>query len=765
MSRIEILPPLLTRIGFNEIDIKVYSATLGLGKVTIGELLVVTGLDPLTLIQSVKNLEELGFLKKTPGKTPQYFAMLPFLKEYIIIEKDALYSLDGVINALKGAKEEYREKKTKFGGTLELTGEGSVFDIHVVSGLIKQVVEALFQQYIEHSEQTENSASAFITETEKEVTGYLIKVMDQPFLFSTQLETFVQELNAFVKQFHHTAKHNSDVLAQTTEEQIQSSFENLKQIINNGLDSHTENHKEFLEKLAPDLDNALKDLVNNVTEIQESFLENYNRIWQESYSAWNLESKKVVDELSTEINNTFSDQIKQTQELRRSVEQIDRQTNFLSSKIAEALNGLEGSTMMKLGKGKKQVEAPLQDARDTVRNLANDLNESGLQLIDQHVLSLNEVRETLRSKLDHFQIAGETTIRTKKNELTDTTIEKIDLLPKNLLETLQNQTEMFATSSYDSCSEVTEKLKQNTVDQLTTTKDQVLKDFQSHDNEKTQIINKIQNDTIKELSKSKQDSEKMALELKEKLQDSLNNFQQKSEEKRNQLAMQLTELKQHLKDYKDEQKEQIIEQISEGEEIQINTLVSQVAAVIKDVDEILDSQMNSLLEKAMTFYQVVNTREDELRQVDGAASSYSFDGQHDTSIIVGEEAIKASITDIAMRSNYELLLVTPEVDEELIKEMMQYTKAQRVTLVSYFDKRHQSILRPLSERFTGLKLKHYDKKDVYCGILDGDNEAVFAFLTADSIPIAVRTSNELLLGLFKSAINRDVLFHSSDVEV
>ncbi len=754
MSRIDILPPLLTRIGFNEIDIKVYSATLGLGKVTIGELLVVTGLDPLTLIQSVKNLEELGFLKKTAGKTPQYFGMLPFLKEYIVIEKDALYSLDAVITALKGTKEDYKEKKNKFGGTLELTGEGTVFDIHVVSGIIKQVVEALFQQYTEHSEQTENTASAFITETEQEVTGYLSQVMEQPYVFSTQLEAFVQELNAFVKQFHHTAKHNSDVLVDATEEKIKSSFENLTQIINNGLEAHTENHKEFLENLAPDLDNALKDLVNELTEVQESFLDNYNRIWQEAYSAWTQESKNVVDELSSEVNNIFTDQIKQTQELRRSVEQIDRQTNFLSSKIAEALS-----------KGKKQVESPLQDARDTVRNLANDLNESGLQLIDQHVLSLNEVRDALRSKLDHFQIAGETTVRTKKNELTDTKMEKVDLLPKNLLELLQNETEKFASSSYDSCSEVSEQLKQNVVNQLGGTKEQVLKDFQSHDNEKTKIINKIQDDTIKELSKSKQDSEKMALDLKEKIQNSLEAFQQKSEDKRNQLAMQLTELKQHLNEYKDEQKDQIVEQVSEGEEIQINTLVSQVAAVIKDVDEILDFQMDSLLEKAMTFYQVVNTREDELRQVDSAASSYSFEGQHDTSIIVGEEAIKASITDIAMRSNYELLLVTPEVDEDLLKEMMQYTKAQRVTLVSYFDKRHQSILRPLSERFTGLKLKHYDKKDVYCGILDGNHEAVFAFLTADSVPIAIRTINELLLGLFKSAINRDVLFHSSDVEV
>ena len=104
MSKIDILPPLLTRIGFNETDIKVYAATLGLGKVTIGELLVVTGLDPLTLIQSVKNLEELGFLKKIAGRTPEYFGMLPFLKEYIVVEKDALYSIDGMVNSLKSAK-------------------------------------------------------------------------------------------------------------------------------------------------------------------------------------------------------------------------------------------------------------------------------------------------------------------------------------------------------------------------------------------------------------------------------------------------------------------------------------------------------------------------------------------------------------------------------------------------------------------------------------------------------------------------------------
>ena len=765
MSKIDILPPLLTRIGFSETDIKVYSATLGLGKVTIGELLVVTGIDPLTLIQSVKNLEELGFLKKIGGKTPQYFGMLPFLKEYIIIEKDALYSLDGVITALKASKEEYQQKKAKFGGTLELTGEGTVFDIHVVSGLIKQVVDTLYQSYVEYSEQAESTASEFVAESSAEIQGYLSRVMDQPFVFSAKLETFVQELNAFVKQFHHSAKQNSDILAQATEEKTTTAHENLLQIICNGLDAHTENHSEFLEKLAPELDHVLKDLVAQVTQTQETFIDNYQKIWQEAYNSWSSESKNVIEDLSNEVNILFSDQIKKTQELRRSVEQIDRQTNFLSSKIAEALNSIDTSAVLKLGKARKQIESPLSDARDTIRNLANDLNENGLQLIDQYVLSLNDVRDNIRSKLDRFQIAGETTIRTKKNELTGSAIEKIDLLPTELVNLIQTQVEKFAASSFDSCLEVTEQLKETTKERLSSTIEQTIQDFKAHDIEKTQIIDKIQNDTIKELEKSKQDAEKIALEVKEKIQTSLDQFKQRTSEKQNELAAQLTSTKQHLKDYKDEQKDQIIKQVTEGEEIQINTLVSQVASVIKDVDDILVSQLDSLMEKSMTFYQVINTREDELRQVDSAASSYSLEGQHNTSIIVGEEAIKASITDIAMRSKYELLLVTPDVDEDLLKEMMQYTKAQRITLVSYFDKRHQPILRPLAERFTGLKLKHYDKKDVFCGILDGNHEAIFAFLTPESVPIAIRTTNDLLLELFKSAINRDVLFHSSDVEV
>lgn len=64
MSDVNILPPLLTRIGLNENDIKIYTTILGLGKATIGEIMVITQLDALSTVQSVRNLEEIGFLKK-----------------------------------------------------------------------------------------------------------------------------------------------------------------------------------------------------------------------------------------------------------------------------------------------------------------------------------------------------------------------------------------------------------------------------------------------------------------------------------------------------------------------------------------------------------------------------------------------------------------------------------------------------------------------------------------------------------------------------
>ncbi len=763
---IDILPPLLTRIGFNETDIKVYSATLCLGKVTIGELLVVTKLDPLTLIQSAKNLEELGFLKKISGNTPQYFALLPFLKEYIIIERDTLYSVDGIVTALKNVKESYHQDKEKFGGSLDIKGDTHIFDIHIVSGLVKQLLDGLYDRFVTSTDYVENAAATFLKDIQGDVVKHLSAVVEHPLIFSTQLDAFIKELNAFIKQFHHSADQKGSQLLDSVLENIDETSTNLKQFIINGLDAHTGNHKESLERVPVELDGVLKEQIKQIDDLQDSFIEQYNQVWNQAYSSWTNETRTMVEELSRNINDLFTNQIKQTQQLRRSVEQIDRKINFLTTKIAETLKTVESSSRINIGKTKKEAEDLLIVSRNTVRDLANDLNEGGLQLIDQHVIGLNEVRDQLKTELDHFLISGDTNIRTKKKQIADNGVEKMNLLPNEVLNAVQNEIEKYASSALESCNQVTDKLKETIEKKLTENEESTNKQIKDFTKNHTDVIIKLQTNVINELEKSRQDTEKMGNATKSKIQKYIGQFDKVVEEMQQTYSSEVSSLKSDLEKHKENSKTDLIAQVNEAEEMQINTVVSQVANVVKDVDEVLLKQMDSLLEKAMAYYQVVNNREDELKQIDKAASSYNFEGQHNTSIIVGEEAINASITDIAMRAKTSLLIVTPEIDEDLLKEMMQYTKAHRITLVSNYDiRKHQTILRPLAERFTGMKVKHYPKKDVYCGILDSNNEAVFAFLTTDEVPIGIRTTNELLLQLFKNAINRDVLFVSDDIEV
>lgn len=766
MSDIDILPPMLTRIGFSELDINVYTAVLGLGKVTIGELLVIIGSDPLSLIQSVKNLEELGFLKKIPSESPQYFAMLPFLQQAIVVERDSMYGIDGILNSLEKANNKYQEARTNFGGKLELDQDDHFFDIHVVSGLIKQLVDSIYQNYLNELAEIENLSENFLEQFKEEINKEINPLIGYPLSFSNELENYVQELSAFIKQFKHTASTKQKQFLNDTDKQIEESFQDLREILLNGLDSHVENHKDFLEKVPQELDIVLKEYISEVTDIQNSFIESYNKTWEKAYNTWIEHSDKLVKDLSGQVNDIFTAQIKETQDIRRAVEQIDRKINYLSSKITEVNNVLESSSMISFGKTKKQIGESLQEIRESIKNLGNDLSESGLQLIDKQVINLNEIRDQIRTNLDKFQISGSTDIRTKKKQITADSIEKIELLPSNILDDIQTKTENYAKNAFDSCNNVSEKLKTTINNELDNAKTEISDNLKNYGENNSTTINDLQNSVIDELTKTKMETQEYGEKLQEKTKKQLKRNEEVIKDQKAEYKTKLNEFRENNKTMSEETKEKLVQQITEAEDIQITSLVSQVASVVKNMDEAIMSQTKEIKEKGTAFFSIVNTREAELKQINKAAQNVKFEGTHSTSIIVGEEAIMASLTAMAMEAKYNLLLITPEVNEKLLKEMMEYTKAQRITLVSRFDKKkEQLLLRSISDRFTGVKFKYYEGNDVYFGLQDNTNEAILAFRVLDEIPVAVKTSNERLLQLFKSEVNRDVLFRTSDIEL
>ncbi len=266
----------------------------------------------------------------------------------------------------------------------------------------------------------------------------------------------------------------------------------MKQFIINSLDAHTSNHKESLERVPVELDGVLKEQIKQIDDLQDSFIEQYNQVWNQAYSSWTNETRTMVEELSRNINDLFTNQIKQTQQLRRNVEQIDRKINFLTTKIAETLKTVESSSRINIGKTKKEAEDLLVISRNTVRDLANDLNEGGLQLIDQHVIGLNEVRDQLKTELDHFLISGDTNIRTKKKQIADNGVEKMNLLPNDVLNAVQNEIEKYASSAFESCNQVTDKLKETIEKKLTENEDSTNEQIKDFTKNHTDVIIKLQ---------------------------------------------------------------------------------------------------------------------------------------------------------------------------------------------------------------------------------------------------------------------------------
>ncbi|UJG42362.1 MAG: hypothetical protein K9W46_08090 [Candidatus Heimdallarchaeum endolithica] len=762
MSDVNILPPLLTRIGLNENDIKIYTTVLGLGKATIGEIMVITQLDALSTVQSVKNLEEIGFLKKIKGLTPQYLAVFPFLKQYITVERDTLYAIEGIINSLKKDATSYQEKRKQFGGKLDNSSDEHIFDIHIVSGLIKQLTDSVNSQFVEMSETIENESFKILDETVNLISKEIAEAQNQSIAISLRMESYLKELDAFIKQFEHSAKKRSELNKNNIEQQLSVDFSELFKILKNGLESHTENHKDFLDKFAPELDNVLKEHLNYANELQEEFLKKYRGIWEDTFEAWVKESRILAESLQQNINVILTEQTRQTQELRRSVEQIDRNINKLSSTIVDALHLAED---LKKKKASPLIEK-LQEVRDGMRSLANNFSESGLQIVDQHVLKINETKDKLREKIDHFQLNGATSIKTKKSQIIAETTEKTELLPDELLNKIQNEVEKYVLSSYDSCKEVSSNLIKTISESMDNTSSNIIGNIQQFHDEHSKTMIDFKNEVNTELNKTKEDIQKIGGDFKEKLAVFDKDFANKVIKTKEEIANHINDDMKIMEEKTEKIKEQLTSKIIEAEEVQIDTIVAQVASVIKDVDEAIMEKLASLREKASAYYQVINTREDELKQIDKAANSVNIKGHHNVSVIVGEEAILASLTDLSMRASRELLVITPYLEESLLEEMAMFTKANRVTLVSDFSSgKFRNALINLKERFVGLKLRQYDKKDVFCGIKDGFDEAIFAFLVPDAVPVAIRTDNELLLQMFKAAVNRDVMFHTHDYEL
>ena len=116
MSRKHLLPPenedYLERLGFTNNDKKVYVSILDSGLVSVGEIQQLTELQLDKVLESIRDLVDIGLVKKAQGKMPRYYASLPFFRETISVEREAIFSLEAMLKSLSQSKEELQKDRT-----------------------------------------------------------------------------------------------------------------------------------------------------------------------------------------------------------------------------------------------------------------------------------------------------------------------------------------------------------------------------------------------------------------------------------------------------------------------------------------------------------------------------------------------------------------------------------------------------------------------------------------------------------------------------
>ncbi|MHA2249835.1 MAG: helix-turn-helix domain-containing protein [Candidatus Kariarchaeaceae archaeon] len=116
MSRKHLLPPenedYLERLGFTNNDKKVYVAILDSGLVSVGEIQQLTELELGKVLESIRDLVDIGLVKKAQGKMPRYYASLPFFRETVSVEREALITLEEMLKSLNQTKENIEKERT-----------------------------------------------------------------------------------------------------------------------------------------------------------------------------------------------------------------------------------------------------------------------------------------------------------------------------------------------------------------------------------------------------------------------------------------------------------------------------------------------------------------------------------------------------------------------------------------------------------------------------------------------------------------------------
>jgi len=381
MSKKEVSSDYLRARGLSENEIIVYSAVLGMGSATVGEIQLVTEMELPEIYINIRQLQEIGYLKQIPGKVPRYIAMEPFLKDYAQLTAETKLGLLNMKDTFQAKMNEFdariktvvpslsdfcdREKTAKLEGTqkrlakleegLKQILDNSYLQLKHLGNTLatwpSESIESTLPAFEEDLEKSKDSFVAAISKyadslvidsrdlrdkLEKATIHHKILVAERLEKLKSDIEQSINELkDGIVKRNFTTSTSYSTNLDQKDIQAREEAAKIISNLIRNVIILAREKEGDISSETAQMVNNALKPLFRSF-----DFLQNEIKITLESILEENSDD---VTKLVRQANSLVASSIPEVLEIItiHLEEMRDESARFIDQKITDPFKELD----------------------------------------------------------------------------------------------------------------------------------------------------------------------------------------------------------------------------------------------------------------------------------------------------------------------------------------------------------------------------------------------------------------------------------------
>ncbi len=712
----------LAELGLSNAEIRVYSAILGHGMLTIGEISTLTKLDLDVVTTAIADLMAIKMVRPLKGALTRYYATLPFLHEFIIAEKDFLLSLTGLRGQLETIHQVFVQKKK------DLIGD-------VIPKSSKEFSEQMEQILIEPVKTVAISAKETIDQTLSELEALLSQTM------AKDLENLLAKLAPAVDYV--------EVLSQTFQ-QLNAQGETL---VSQLLTQYAAKLAAGLKKLRGEFEKYVDQSVNILKKVNEEI-----EATIEEYISKTASLLKEHEQTFIRFQTKLEGVLVQGKETLQQIETAFKQTDHIDERINHFVGEFNVAT-------EKRLESLQKNLRDVLEGLS----------VFEGVKELTKIRNSIEmtySELLGIKVDAAPLGDQIKNEIAKSLGELADQIEKTLSQLFSAIDNIEVEKRAKEIAEILSKLESVTasLSGKLRSKAEELMEQASHEKEEiTKIIETTLND-LKGLSaeyREKIDAEVIRLnenykaraeKMKEAITELIKQFNEKAS----------TELLRHNQEIigKHSELSNIFTSVIEtSDQVLHASLENARSSMIQSLEETvkqigsLEQQYTKQLEEALlAFLTLFNAKYREIRRIAEKAEEFKFEMYVDTWGVMGIDEAKAVITDMILRTKRQCTIILPELMLNLIDHVRK-KRMIRIELVTDLDPNADASLITKLKQRGNVTLRQYRKKDFMACIRDDDEAMICSFDEKGGVS-GIKTIDDNFVAILRMVI-RDTIIRDS----